>query len=68
VVIAGGVAASSALRDTISKRISPKVSYADRKLCTDNGAMIASLGYFMASIGRPVADTYSLDIAPNLSM
>jgi len=68
VVIAGGVAASSALRDQISKRISSDVQYADMKLCTDNGAMIASLGYFMSKHNQHTADPYSLDIAPNLSM
>jgi N6-L-threonylcarbamoyladenine synthase len=68
VVIAGGVAASSALREQINKRISQDVNYADMKLCTDNGAMIASLGYFMAKYNKPTADPYSLDIAPNLSM
>jgi N6-L-threonylcarbamoyladenine synthase len=68
VVIAGGVAASSALRLGINKRISSKINYADMKLCTDNGAMIASLGYFMAKYNQPTADPYSLDIFPNLSM
>jgi N6-L-threonylcarbamoyladenine synthase len=68
VVIAGGVAASSALREQINKRIPQEVNYADMKLCTDNGAMIASLGYFMAKNNRPEVDPYYLDIAPNLSM
>jgi tRNA A37 threonylcarbamoyltransferase TsaD len=68
VVIAGGVAASSALRATISKRISPDITYTDMKLCTDNGAMIASLGYFMAKYNQPVADPFTLDIVPNLAM
>jgi N6-L-threonylcarbamoyladenine synthase len=68
VVIAGGVAASSALRATISKRISPDINYADLKLCTDNGAMIASLGYFMAKHNQPKANPYTLDIEPNLAM
>jgi N6-L-threonylcarbamoyladenine synthase len=68
VVIAGGVAASQALRQQIRKRISTEVNYADMKLCTDNGAMIASLGYFKAKCKQPTADPYSLGIAPNLSM
>lgn len=68
VVIAGGVAASHALRQQINKRISKEVNYADMKLCTDNGAMIASLGYFMAKHNKPAADPFSLDIAPNLAM
>jgi N6-L-threonylcarbamoyladenine synthase len=68
VVIAGGVAASSALRQQINERISSKVNYADMKLCTDNGAMIASLGYFKAKHNQHIADPYSLEIVPNLSM
>jgi N6-L-threonylcarbamoyladenine synthase len=68
VVIAGGVAASSALRQQISKRISPDIAYTDMKLCTDNGAMVASLGYFMAKYSQPAVNPYTLDIAPNLSM
>jgi N6-L-threonylcarbamoyladenine synthase len=68
VVIAGGVAASSVLRRHINERISDKVQYADMKLCTDNGAMIATLGYFQAKYKRPEADPYTLDIIPSLSM
>jgi N6-L-threonylcarbamoyladenine synthase len=68
VVIAGGVAASSPLRQQIQGRISTGANYADMKLCTDNAAMIASLGYFEAKYSQPVSDPYSLDIAPNLAM
>jgi N6-L-threonylcarbamoyladenine synthase len=68
VVIAGGVAASRPLRQQISERISADINYADIKLCTDNGAMIASLGFFKAKYSQPTADPYSLDIAPNLAM
>ncbi len=68
VVIGGGVAASSALRDQLSKRLPYPISYTDRKLCTDNGAMIATLGCYKAMLKQPTADPYSLEIAPNLSM
>ena len=68
VVIAGGVAASTELRRQLSERIPLPVAYADPRLCTDNGAMIATLGCFTAQAGRPAADPYTLDIAPNLSM
>jgi tRNA A37 threonylcarbamoyltransferase TsaD len=37
-------------------------------LCTDNGAMIATLGCFHMKTNQPVADPYTLDINPNLSM
>lgn len=70
VVIAGGVAANQELRRQLSERLpSPSpIAYTDIKLCTDNGAMIATLGCFTALHERPEADPYTLDIAPNLSM
>ncbi len=68
VVIAGGVAASKELRKQLSERLPISIEYPDMKLCTDNGAMIATLGCFKAMEGQETADPYSLDIAPNLSM
>jgi len=68
VVIGGGVAANTELRKQLSDRLPIRVHYTDPKLCTDNGAMIATLGCFTASHKRPFADPYSLDIAPHLSM
>lgn len=68
VVIGGGVASSQALRDELSRRLPYPITYTDRKLCTDNGAMIATLGCFMARHKRPTANPYTLEIAPNLSM
>ncbi len=68
VVIAGGVAASPELRRQLAERLPIPISYTDPKLCTDNGAMIATLGCFQASHNRPAADPYTLAIEPNLSM
>ncbi len=68
VVIAGGVAASSELRRQLTERLPLAIAYPDPKLCTDNGAMIAALGCFKASLHQPTADPYSLAIEPNLSM
>lgn len=68
VVIAGGVAASPELRRQLAERLPCSIEYTDPKLCTDNGAMIATLGCFMAQAGQPTADPYSLAIEPNLSM
>jgi N6-L-threonylcarbamoyladenine synthase len=68
VVIAGGVAASSELRRQLSTALPIEPLYTDPKLCTDNGAMIATLGLFMAATGQPTSDPYSLDIAPSLKM
>lgn len=68
VVIAGGVAASPELRRQLSERLPLPIAYTDMRLCTDNGAMVATLGCFHMKLGRPTADPYSLEIAPNLSM
>lgn len=68
VIIGGGVAGSPALRQMLADRLPCSIDYTDRKLCTDNGAMIATLGCFKHSLHQPQADPYTLDIAPNLSM
>jgi N6-L-threonylcarbamoyladenine synthase len=68
VVIAGGVAASPELRRQLAERLPCPIAYTDPRLCTDNGAMVATLGCFHMKSDRPTADPYSLDIAPNLSM
>lgn len=68
VVIAGGVAASPELRQQLQERLPIEINYQDPRLCTDNGAMIATLGAFKAKLGQPTADPYSLEIQPNLSM
>jgi N6-L-threonylcarbamoyladenine synthase len=68
VVIGGGVAASPELRRQLSEALPLPIDYTDPRLCTDNGAMVAALGCFKATLGQPTADPYSLDIAPNLSM
>jgi N6-L-threonylcarbamoyladenine synthase len=68
VVIAGGVAASPELRRQLKTRLPIEIQYQDPKLCTDNGAMIATLGAFKASLGQKPADPFTLDIETNLSM
>lgn len=68
VIIGGGVAASPGLRKQLEDRIPLPMHYPDRKLCGDNGAMIATIGCFKAIHNQPTADPYSLEIAPNLSM
>jgi N6-L-threonylcarbamoyladenine synthase len=68
IVVAGGVAASPALRQQLADALPVPIEFPDRKLCTDNGAMIATLGCFKAMLGQTAADPYSLSIEPNLSM
>jgi N6-L-threonylcarbamoyladenine synthase len=48
VVIAGGVAANTRLREEVSRVLPVPMTYAPMEYCTDNGAMVASLGYFLA--------------------
>lgn len=67
VVIAGGVAASQALRSELSNRLPITIEYAPMQLCTDNAAMIATLGYFYAQ-KMPAADPFALEVVPSLSM
>lgn len=68
VIVGGGVAANTELRQQLAARLPVAPTYADRKLCTDNGAMVATLGCFKAMLGGPQADTFRLAIDPNLSM
>jgi N6-L-threonylcarbamoyladenine synthase len=67
-VIGGGVAANAELRRQLAERLPLPIEYPDRKLCGDNGAMIATLGYYHVLHGRPTADPYTLECQPNLSM
>lgn len=68
VIIAGGVAANRELRRQLSEALPLPVEYPDIKLCTDNGAMVATLGCFKAMGNQPIADPYSLEVIPSLSM
>ena len=55
-VIAGGVAANSRLRAVAADRCEKagvELRIPSPELCTDNGAMVASLGALMLSAGRP---------------
>ncbi len=68
VVIGGGVAASPELRRQLAARLPYPIQYPDMKLCTDNGAMVATLGCYKATLGAVPADPRALDINPSLSM
>ena len=57
-VIAGGVAANSRLRALAEQRCERakiSLSLPEPALCTDNGAMVASLGSLMVLAGRPAS-------------
>ena len=68
-VIAGGVSANLELRRLLEEqlaKIGATVHYAPPALCTDNGAMIASAGYFEYISGR--RDGLDLNANPSLSL
>lgn len=67
VVIAGGVAANQELRRILSERITINIDYAPMNLCTDNAAMVATLGYYYASKKQPT-NPFNLEVKPSLSM
>lgn len=67
VVIAGGVAASAELRRQLSERLALEIEYAPMQLCTDNAAMIATLGYYYAQ-KMPAVSLTDFEVVPSLSM
>jgi N6-L-threonylcarbamoyladenine synthase len=67
VVIAGGVAANQELRRELSRRLPLAIDYAPVDLCTDNAAMVATLGYYYAST-QVASDPLVLEVVPSLSM
>ncbi len=68
VLLAGGVAANALLRRSLTDSLPCPLLMPDPKLCTDNGAMIATLGCWQLMLESLPSDPYSLTIAPNLSM
>lgn len=67
VVIAGGVAANQELREQLKAALPINIDYAPISLCTDNAAMIATLGYYKFMNGK-VTDPYELEVIPSISM
>jgi len=64
VLVAGGVAANTLLRETFLARSPLPVLIPPLSLCTDNAAMVAACGYFR--LGRGERASRDLDIAPSL--
>ena len=63
VLVAGGVAANSALREELKKRLTIPFRYPPISLCTDNAAMIAAAAYYRYQ--DAVQADLTLDIEPN---
>lgn len=67
VIIAGGVAANIELRRILSERLPIAIHYPAPELCTDNAAMVASLGYYRSLKNTP-SDPFEVEVSPSLSM
>lgn len=67
VVIAGGVAANQELRRQLAEALPIPIEYAPMSLCTDNAAMIASLGYYHAQKVSPT-NPFDVEVLPSISM
>jgi N6-L-threonylcarbamoyladenine synthase len=63
IVVAGGVSANRALRDSVVMRASVPVFIPPLALCTDNAAMIAGVGYYRYANGQ--RDSLDIDVLPN---
>ena len=66
ILLSGGVAANSLLRETLFRRSPLPVRFPPLILCTDNAAMIAACGYFCLQAGAKANE--NLDVVPNLRL
>jgi len=66
VLLAGGVAANSHLRQSLTEASPLPVLVPEPILCTDNAAMIAACGYFQFCAGK--VDSLDMDVIPNLRL
>jgi len=67
-VVSGGVAANSRLRERFTEACATaglQLKLVDRAFCTDNAAMIAGLGYFQLMEQGPAADWITHDAFSN---
>ena len=69
-VVAGGVSANLALRQTLNdmaKKINIDVHYPAHEFCTDNGAMIALTGHYRLLSGQS-NDRYEINVKPRWNL
>jgi len=66
IMLAGGVAANRLLRQQMAERSALPVLYPPPALCTDNAAMIASVGYFRYRAGH--RSGWDLDVISHLKL
>jgi len=66
VLLSGGVASNSSLREQLVKHSPFPVLVPPPILCTDNAAMVAACGYYRLRAGR--TDGLDLDVVPSLKL
>lgn len=66
VLLAGGVAANTRLREEMALRVSVPLRMPPPALCTDNAAMVGAAGYYHFLQGRTAS--WDLDVYPNLPL
>jgi N6-L-threonylcarbamoyladenine synthase len=66
VLLAGGVASNSLLRQEMTARLPVPVRCPPPSLCTDNAVMVAAAGYFKFAAGE--RDSLDLDVRPGLAL
>ena len=66
VLLAGGVAANTLLRQQMRERISIPVLCPSPELCTDNAACVAAVGWFKVQTGERAG--WDLDVLPGLTL
>ena len=71
IVLAGGVSANTYLREKMTEeaeKISAEVYFPPLKLCTDNAAMIASMGYYNYIENKNIVDPRTLVPTSNIAL
>ena len=66
IILAGGVAANTRLREELVRRSPVAVRFPPMALCTDNAAMIAAAAYYRST--DTLQEGWDLDVAPNLKL
>jgi N6-L-threonylcarbamoyladenine synthase len=66
VLLAGGVAANTALREEMMRRLDVPVRVPPVALCTDNGVIIGAAGYYRFMAGERAG--WDLDVIANLTL
>ena len=66
VLLAGGVAANTPLRERLARRAPAPLSIPPLVLCTDNAAMVAACGFYQ--LRRGVRSGLDLDVSPHWRM